>query len=107
MLEITFYERDKRYGISAKGHAEYGPKGQNIVCSAISVLLQSFGNYLENLEKYDKVKVLEIKYEDGDINVEAIDTADVMKHLYRMTMCGIEDVYNAYPGLIHLNYKSH
>lgn len=106
MLEVTFFERGKRYGISAKGHAEYGPKGQNIVCSAVSTLLQSFGNYLQMLDDFNKVKVLEIKYEDGDINVEAIDTADVMKHLYRMTMCGIEDVQEAYPGLINLHYKT-
>ena len=107
MLEVTFFERNHRYSIAAKGHAEYGPYGQNIVCAAVSVLLQSYGNYLENLDRYNKVKVLEIKYEDGDIKVEALDTTDRIKDLFLMTMGGIEDVYNAYPGLIHLNYKTH
>ena len=106
MLEVTFFERNHRYGIAAKGHAEAGPKGQNIVCAAISTLLQAYGNYLMRLEEYSKVKTLEIKYEDGDINVEAIDPTDRIKDLYLMTMLGIEDVYDAYPGLIHLNYKS-
>ena len=105
MLEIIFYEKNHRYAIAAKGHAEYAPHGYDIVCSAVSTLLQSYGNYLQELEKYSKLKVLEIKFNEGDINVEVLDSSDRVKDLYRMTMLGIEAVYETYPKFLHLNYN--
>lgn len=46
MTEIKWYWEDDDFGICAEGHAEYNP-GNDIVCSAISCLLQTLYAGLE------------------------------------------------------------
>ena len=46
MTEIRWYWEEDDFGISAKGHAEFNP-GNDIVCSAISALLQTLWAGLE------------------------------------------------------------
>ncbi len=43
MLEVTFYrdERDRVSGVSARGHADYEDHGKDIVCAAVSAVLQA------------------------------------------------------------------
>ncbi|MGA8576106.1 MAG: ribosomal-processing cysteine protease Prp [Candidatus Cybelea sp.] len=43
MLEVTFYrdERDRVSGFSARGHADYERHGKDIVCAAVSAVLQA------------------------------------------------------------------
>ena len=39
MVEVTFHAYpDGRLGITARGHAGFGRKGQDIVCAAVSIL---------------------------------------------------------------------
>ena len=46
MTEIRWYWEEDDFGISAEGHAEFNP-GNDIVCSAISALLQTLWAGLE------------------------------------------------------------
>ena len=46
MTHIKWYWEDDDFGICAEGHAEYNP-GNDIVCSAISALLQTLWAGLE------------------------------------------------------------
>lgn len=105
MIDIYFYEKNIRYGIKAVGHAGYAPKGQDIVCAAVSALLQAYGNYIDQLAEYEKVKVLEVKLDEGDINVEALDTRHNIKHMYRMVMSGLCDLACMYPGYITAHFN--
>ncbi|MBV8499749.1 MAG: ribosomal-processing cysteine protease Prp [Candidatus Eremiobacteraeota bacterium] len=43
MLDIIFYrdERDRLAGISARGHADFAAHGRDIVCAAVSAVLQA------------------------------------------------------------------
>ncbi|HEY6325995.1 MAG TPA: ribosomal-processing cysteine protease Prp [Candidatus Cybelea sp.] len=43
MLEVIFYRdaRDRLAGISARGHADFAEYGQDIVCAAVSAVLQA------------------------------------------------------------------
>lgn len=43
MLEVTFYrdERRRLAGISALGHADFAAHGRDIVCAAVSAVLQA------------------------------------------------------------------
>lgn len=43
MLEVTFYrdERDRLAGLSAVGHADFADYGEDIVCAAVSAVLQA------------------------------------------------------------------
>ena len=43
MLEVIFYrdERDRLAGIAARGHADFAVHGRDIVCAAVSAVLQA------------------------------------------------------------------
>lgn len=42
MTEITFFYQGKKLtGIESRGHTDYGDKGNDVICAAVSVLMQS------------------------------------------------------------------
>ncbi|MDY6432011.1 MAG: ribosomal-processing cysteine protease Prp [Synergistales bacterium] len=42
MIEITlFYQEENLIGIESKGHSGYAERGSDVVCAAVSVLMQS------------------------------------------------------------------
>ena len=41
MITIIYDEKGKDMSLQASGHAGYAPKGQDIVCAAVSTLMQS------------------------------------------------------------------
>ena len=41
MINIIYNEAGQDMVLRAEGHAEYAPKGQDIVCAAVSTLMQS------------------------------------------------------------------
>jgi uncharacterized protein len=43
MLEVTFYrdESDRLCGLRARGHADFADHGRDIVCAAVSAILQA------------------------------------------------------------------
>ncbi len=49
MITVTvFNKNDQIVGVQLEGHAEYGRKGKDIVCSAVSILYINLVNSLEN-----------------------------------------------------------
>lgn len=75
MIDICIKVNQKIRCITAKGHAEYAPHGQDIVCSAVSTVLQGLGNYLKSTDKFYNIKILDVKYEPGDICVEFLNNS--------------------------------
>ncbi|WP_458457478.1 ribosomal-processing cysteine protease Prp [Pseudobutyrivibrio sp.] len=105
MIKVKFYENNHRYAISTEGHAEYAPIGQDIVCAAVSILMQTYGNYVTEHEENRSWINLEVKLEDGESNVEVLDPEDSIKDIYYMTMEGLEDIQRVYPAYISLEYN--
>lgn len=105
MINIKFFEKQHRFAIATTGHANYAPYGQDIVCAAVSSLVQTYGNFIVDHEKFRTWKVLEVKLNEGDTNVEVVDPKDSIKDLYYMIMEGLEDIKRAYPGYITIEYN--
>ncbi len=62
MIEITlFYQEKNLIGIESKGHSGYSERGTDIICSAVSVLMQSL---ILGLSEIAKLKDLKIKIND-------------------------------------------
>ena len=54
MIEITLSYQDKiLIGISSRGHSGYSEKGSDIICAAVSVLMQSLVLGLHDIAKVD------------------------------------------------------
>ena len=62
MIEITlFYQEKILVGIESKGHSGYSERGSDIICSAVSVLMQSL---ILGLSEIAKLADLEIKIDE-------------------------------------------
>lgn len=93
---ITIYNINDR--ISIEGHADYGPYGQDIVCSAISTLLQTF------IESIAKLTDDEIKYSigEGRAFVEHKALSEQGKVLRESFFIGINGVATAYSDNVQI-----
>lgn len=109
MIEIEIYEKNSRYSIRARGHADYAPLGQDIVCASVSVLLQSLGNYISEHALEYNWRVLECKYEKGDICIDTLEELPLpgthLKDLYHMVEDSLIDIANQYPAFLKIISK--
>lgn len=48
MIQITYNEMGDMMFLRAEGHAEFAPKGQDIVCAAVSALMQTLAHSLDS-----------------------------------------------------------
>ena len=55
MITVTVFEKqEKIVGVQLEGHAEFGKKGRDIVCSAVSILYINLVNSLESFTNDEK-----------------------------------------------------
>ena len=55
MITVTVFEKqEKIVGVQLEGHAEFGKKGRDIVCSAVSILYINLVNSLESFTEDEK-----------------------------------------------------
>lgn len=69
MIEITFNE--KNLELSVKGHANHGEKGEDIVCSAVSILFYTLAESLTE-SKEMLVQNPHINMEDGNGTISCV-----------------------------------
>lgn len=93
-------KRKTVYCLSADGHAGYAPEGQDIICSAVSILMFSLANSLSDSGAYD----LNVEMESGHMVVECVSVfADIeIETLFKFTMIGLELLEEQYPDFIEI-----
>ncbi len=69
MIEITFNE--KTLELSVSGHAEHGNKGEDIVCSAVSILFYTLAESLTDAKEM-LVQNPRIEMEDGNGTISCV-----------------------------------
>lgn len=79
MLEVTFYRdaHDRFAGFAACGHADFAQYGQDIVCAAVSAILQAARFGLEHyagggLEATQQPGELRIVWEESTSELESV-----------------------------------
>ena len=97
MIEV---ERRKD-GISIKGHANYAPHGQDIVCSAVSVLVQTLIQSVEELTT-DKI---EYSMQPGTVDIKFWCLSDQSKVLIDAFFIGIKGIAEAHPDNVTLTER--
>lgn len=83
MIEITF--NAKTLELSVKGHAEHGNKGEDIICSAVSILFYTLAETLTNSKEMLSQNP-RIEMEDGNGTIS----------------CVPKDIYEANISLIYM-----
>ncbi len=107
MIKVTRYinDDDKIIGFNCSGHANYATKGQDIICSAVSVLVINTVNSIDEFTK-DVTNY----YEDEDTGViDFIINSNLSNEselLLKALFLGLESIQDSYgAGYINFNKK--
>ena len=99
MIKASFYREGEDLRLTIKGHAGYGYRGGDIVCSAVSAIFYALVGYLCNLRR-------------GDITVNAIEEgyADIIcssasEEAMKQTCIGLIQVEKTFPAYIKVENR--
>lgn len=91
-----------RWGIAARGHAQAAPRGQDIVCAAVSVLLDTYAAAAQDLDAQ-----LRLRQAPGRMEIEICSLPRrhrrQMDALRTAILIGLERVATAYPARVRLD----
>ncbi len=109
---MTTVKVEKKEGhvvfVEAHGHTGYAEAGSDIVCAALSAVMQTA---VMGLEKVAKIKDFTYYFADtdgsmeirlGDLDTEERHNADVVLDTM---LCGVSDLAEGYPRFIKLEVK--
>lgn len=102
MIRICYSEEHHNgaitYKLTTDGHANYAEKGKDIVCSAVSVLVQTLANYC--IEQYNG----SWEHSDGHSVVSATDPYAIgyIGTAFGVTMSGMRLLEEAYPEYVQV-----
>lgn len=76
MTSITFVKYNGEYIFECRGHTEYASYGNDILCSAVSVLCYTLASYLEKAQAEGNICSLNSHFSPGEvlISFELCDT---------------------------------
>ena len=93
------------YEVKAEGHAGAGEYGQDIVCAAVSVLLQTLANEVVEAARAGLLAVGVVAHGDGWMKVEMTPTAqtqDMAEAWVELVQDGIDALAESYPENVEL-----
>lgn len=93
------------YEVKAEGHAGAGEYGQDIVCAAVSVLLQTLANEVVEAARAGLLAVGVVAHGDGWMKVKATPTAqtqDMVEAWVELVQDGIDALAESYPENVEL-----
>ncbi|MDD3213777.1 MAG: ribosomal-processing cysteine protease Prp [Eubacteriales bacterium] len=109
MTRVTVrYEGDRIARLEAIGHAGKAEAGENIVCAAVSILMQTCVNAIEQIAGLtptlivDEAKALIAVELPGSEGSKARDAQIIL----RTTLLGLSDISHEYPRQVTLNIEN-
>ena len=104
MIKITFQKQNGEYkSVISEGHAEFAESGEDIVCSAVSVLLINTANSLESFTD----SFAGSDSDDGVLTIVLKDTIDEKARVLMDSLkLGLETVRDEYgEDYLQIDYK--
>ena len=103
MLEVIFYqdERDRPAAFSARGHAEFATHGKDIICAAVSAILQAAQLGLSEharaaVAARQKPGFLEVRWAETDRDASSV------RAIVATARLAIEEIARRYPKHVRL-----
>ena len=97
MTNIYLRESNGQKEIICKGHSGYAVAGQDIVCSAVSILTYSFNRLAIEMDKRNKLQLNILKISDGEVHTLVSDPANLIATSFFMLRMGLESLQENYP----------
>lgn len=88
--------------IKMRGHANYAPAGQDIVCAGVSVLIQTLIQSVETLTADE----IEYSMQPGTVDIKFWCLSDLSKVLIDAFFIGIKGIAAAHPDNVKLTELS-
>ena len=106
MTNVTvLYEGDRIVRLTCVGHAGQAKAGENIVCAAVSILVQNCVNALETVAGVKPATTVDEK--TALLELALPQTDEAREHdaqiILRTTLVGLTDISHEYPRLVKLN----
>ncbi len=107
MIQITVKRgpRGLLAGFQVEGHASFAPKGEDIVCAAVSALTQTAVMSLQKIAGIEP----DVKITEGYLSCQLPDMKDDEKSdahmLLESMILGLEETARNYSGYIKINYE--
>ncbi len=99
MIQVLI-DRNMTDKIEVSGHAQFAESGSDIVCSAVSMLMFTIANKLDDLEKFI---IVEIDEEDGGyMQIEIIKRDEQTNLLFDTLVFGLEMIKQQYKEYIDI-----
>ena len=95
MIVITKYD----YRITVKGHANYAPPGQDIVCASVSTLVQVLIKCIEDMTD-DKI---EYSIQPGMVDIKFGNLSENAQLLVSSFFIGAQMIADQYPNNVRLD----
>lgn len=92
----------KGFSLRVNGHAGYAPKGQDIVCAAVTVLCYALGGMLLRAQDEGLLHgAPEVELDDGEIRICCAPKARrPVRMIWDTALLGMEMVANEYPEFV-------
>lgn len=93
------------YEVKAKGHAGAGKYGQDIVCAAVSCLMQTLANEVEEAARAGLVALGAVAHGEGWMRVEVTPThesCDMVEAWVELVQDGLDAIAQSYPDNVQL-----
>lgn len=94
-----------QYTVKAKGHAGAGKYGQDIVCAAVSCLMQTLANEVEEAARAGLVALGAVAHGEGWMRVEVTPThesCDMVEAWVELVQDGLDAIAQSYPDNVQL-----
>lgn len=98
MINITVTKNE----VTAQGHADYAPIGQDIVCAAISTLLQTLACSAVEMRTGAKITA----FEAGNFKLEYEHLSETLSVLIGAFIIGATGVAESYPDHVSINAQA-
>lgn len=99
MIRVSLKKEGSDLRLILCGHANYAPRGEDIVCAAASGIVYALMGYLINFGKSDfKINAVEEGYAD-------LLCADRYTDILKLVVLGLVQLEATYPGYISVDTK--
>ena len=106
MIQVTYYRRYNR--VTIEGHAGSGPKGHDLVCSAVSALALTLAGNVSYMEAEEAVRSVTINLNEGNAEIQCtphMRYKDSVAQIYRSICVGFELLATKYPENISYSVR--
>ncbi len=98
MIDISLKTDDKSFDLFVNGHAGYGKKGQDIVCAAVSALVQTLAACLDKMSSY-----YDVDYDENGVIKHIGATGKNAAIACEVIMYGLNKIAFSYPENVSIS----